>query len=76
MLCFFCRSYFLEKPYQELDFSKESNPVRCPDEESAVIMEEYIREIRKQGDTVGTVTCVIQNVPIGLGEFLTSCMQN
>jgi chorismate synthase len=30
----------------------ESNPVRCPDEESAV-MEEYIREIRKQGDTVG-----------------------
>ena len=61
---------YLEKPYQELDFSKtESNPVRCPDEESAAIMEEYIRDIRKQGDTVGgTVTCVIQNVPIGLGE--------
>jgi chorismate synthase len=61
---------FLEKPYQELDFSKiENNPVRCPDEESAVIMEEYIRQIRKEGDTVGgTVTCVIQNVPIGLGE--------
>jgi chorismate synthase len=49
MLCFFCRPYFLEKPYQELDFSKtESNPVRCPDEESAVIMEEYIREIRRE----------------------------
>lgn len=61
---------FLEKPYQELDFSKiESNPVRCPDEESALIMEDYIRQIRKEGDTVGgTVTCVIQNVPIGLGE--------
>jgi len=61
---------FLEKSYQELDFSKtENNPVRCPDEESAVIMEEYIREIRKEGDTVGgTVSCVIQNVPIGLGE--------
>jgi chorismate synthase len=61
---------FLEKSYQELDFSKiESNPVRCPDEESAIIMEEYIRQIRKEGDTVGgTVTCVIQNVPIGLGE--------
>ena len=61
---------FLEKPYQELDFSKiESNPVRCPDEESAIAMEEYIRQIRKEGDTVGgTVTCVIQNVPIGLGE--------
>ena len=61
---------FLEKSYHELDFSKtENNPVRCPDEESAVIMEEYIREIRKEGDTVGgTVSCVIQNVPIGLGE--------
>lgn len=61
---------FLEKSYQELDFSKiESNPVRCPDEESAIIMEDYIRQIRKEGDTVGgTVTCVIQNVPIGLGE--------
>jgi chorismate synthase len=34
-------------------------------------MEEYIREIRKQGDTVGgTVSCVIENVPIGLGELV------
>ncbi|OOG64135.1 chorismate synthase [Flavobacterium sp. A45] len=61
---------FLEKPYQELDFSKiESNPVRCPDETMAATMEDYIKQIRKEGDTVGgTVTCVIQNVPIGLGE--------
>ena len=61
---------YLEKPYQDLDFSKiESNPVRCPDEALAAEMEEYIREIRKEGDTVGgTVTCVLQNVPIGLGE--------
>jgi chorismate synthase len=61
---------FLEKPYQELDFSKtENNPVRCPDEESAIKMEEYIRVIKKQGDTVGgTISCVIQNVPVGLGE--------
>lgn len=61
---------FIDKPYQALDFSKtESNPVRCPDEATAKKMEDYIREIRKEGDTVGgTVTCVIQNVPIGLGE--------
>jgi chorismate synthase len=61
---------FIDKPYQELDFSKtESNVVRCPDEAIALKMEEHIKEIRKQGDTVGgTVTCVIQNVPIGLGE--------
>jgi len=32
-------------------------------------MEAFIKEIKKQGDTVGgTITCVIQNVPIGLGE--------
>ncbi|WP_417355168.1 chorismate synthase [Flavobacterium sp.] len=61
---------FIDKPYQALDFSLiENNPVRCPDEATALKMEEYIRQIRKEGDTVGgTITCVIQNVPIGLGE--------
>jgi len=63
-------SIFLDKPYQDLDFSKtESNPVRCPDEATAAKMEELIRDIRKQGDTIGgTITCVLQNVPLGLGE--------
>ena len=61
---------FLEKPYQDLDFNKtEDNIVRCPDSEVAEKMISRIDEIRKQGDTIGgTVTCVIQNVPIGLGE--------
>ncbi|MFP5438027.1 MAG: chorismate synthase [Bacteroidia bacterium] len=61
---------FLEKPYQALDFSLvESNAVRCPDAEVAARMEDYIKEARKDGDTVGgTVTCVIKNVPAGLGE--------
>ncbi|MCG2611580.1 chorismate synthase [Flavobacterium sp. SM15] len=60
----------VDKPYQELDFSLiESNPVRCPDLVIAQKMEAYIREIRKEGNTIGgVVTCVIQNVPIGLGE--------
>lgn len=60
----------LELDTNELDFSLiESNPVRCPDPETAAKMESYIREIRSQGDTVGgTVKCVIKNVPIGLGE--------
>ena len=32
-------------------------------------MENFIKEIKKKGDSVGgTITCVIQNVPIGLGE--------
>lgn len=61
---------FIDKPYQALDFSlTESNAVRCPDMATAARMEEYIKQIRKEGDTVGgTITCVIQNVPIGLGE--------
>ncbi|WP_396178985.1 chorismate synthase [Flavobacterium sp.] len=61
---------FIDTPYQDLDFSKiESNPVRCPDEETAEKMETYIKQIRKEGDSVGgTITCVLQNVPIGLGE--------
>ena len=61
---------FVDKPYQDLDFSlTESTAVRCPDLATAEKMETYIKEIKKQGDTVGgTVTCIIQNVPIGLGE--------
>ncbi len=60
----------LDTPYQELDFSLiETNPVRCPDPNMAATMEEYIKKIKKEGDTIGgVITGVIQNVPIGLGE--------
>ena len=60
----------LNKSHAELDLSlTESNPVRCPDPETASLMEEHIREVRKQGDTIGgIVSCVIKNVPVGLGE--------
>ncbi len=61
---------FLEKPYQDLDLATvEQNPVRCPDPETAERMEALIREVRKDGDTIGgTITCVVRNVPVGLGE--------
>ena len=60
----------LTSDYSALDFSKtESNAVRCPDESAAKRMIDKIKEIRKQGDTIGgTITCVAQNVPVGLGE--------
>ena len=60
----------LDKNYQELDLSQtESNVVRCPDPGMAKKMEDYIKEVRSKGDTVGgVVSCVIQNVPAGLGE--------
>lgn len=60
----------IAQPYQELDFSQiEQNAVRCPDIAVAQAMEQKILEIRKQGDTIGgSITCVIQNVPAGLGD--------
>jgi len=61
---------FIDKPYQDLDFNKiESNVIRCPDEASAAKMIAKVQDIKKQGDTIGgTITCVLQNVPVGLGE--------
>ncbi|MEH6512600.1 chorismate synthase [Maribacter arcticus] len=60
----------LDKDYKDLDLSlTESNAVRCPDPEMAMKMEEYIKSIKKAGDTIGgIITCVAKNVPIGLGE--------
>jgi len=60
----------LEKPYKDLDLSlTESNIIRCPDPDLATKMVEYIKQIRKDGDTVGgMVSCVISGCPAGLGE--------
>ena len=60
----------LKESYQELDFSlTETNPVRCPNSEMAKKMEKLIRQVRKEGDTIGgVVSCVIRNLPAGLGE--------
>lgn len=60
----------MNTPPSQVDFSTiEENPVRCPDPKMAEEMETYIKQIRKEGDTVGgIITCVIKNVPVGLGE--------
>ena len=54
----------------KVDLSQvEDNPVRCPDPNLANEMETLIKQIRKEGDTIGgVVTCIIKNVPVGLGE--------
>jgi len=47
----------------------ERNVVRCPDEKTATEMAELILETRKKDDTIGgSIRCVIQGVPAGLGE--------
>jgi chorismate synthase len=60
----------LEKDFSEVDLNSiENNSIRCPDETIAKQMITYIEEIKKQGDTVGgVIQCVINNVPVGLGE--------
>ena len=57
------------------DFSKvnfeniEKNPVRCPDLKKAKEMENLIKSVRKEGDTIGgVISCIIKNVPVGIGE--------
>ena len=60
----------VDKFYTDLNLDlTESNAVRCPDTEKALEMEQYIKEVKKAGDSVGgVITCVIKNVPLGLGE--------
>ena len=48
---------------------RESNPIRVPDNDAAIEMEDLIRQVRKEGDTIGgCIRCVINHVPVGLGE--------
>ncbi|GAB5551248.1 MAG: chorismate synthase [Saprospiraceae bacterium] len=60
----------LGKPYQELDLSlTEENIVRCPDPVLAEKMIDFIKEVRKDGDTIGgVVNAVITGCPVGIGE--------
>lgn len=60
----------VEKPYPELDLSQtEANIIRCPDPVIAEQMIEFIKVVKKNGDTVGgVITGVIKGVPAGLGE--------
>ncbi|GAD93244.1 chorismate synthase [Paecilomyces variotii No. 5] len=44
-------------------------PVRCPNKEASDRMQKVIETFRDKQDSIGgTVTCVIRNVPVGLGE--------
>ncbi len=53
-----------------VDFDQiDENPVRCANSAIAEKMLQLISDTKKDGDSVGgIITCVIQNVPSGLGE--------
>ena len=59
-------------PYPPLSINYdliESNDVRCPDLKLAEEMIQLIKQVRKDGDTIGgSVTCNVIGVPAGLGE--------
>ncbi len=54
----------------EVDVNEiDNNPVRCANAADALKMEEYIKSIRKEGDTVGgSIVCEIHHIPTGLGQ--------
>ena len=60
----------LDNDWTKYDLSQiESNAVRCPDAAQAALMEQLIREVKTEGDTIGgVITCVIQGIPVGLGQ--------
>jgi chorismate synthase len=54
----------------EVDFAQvENSPVRCPVDDKATQMIHLIEKTRAERDSLGgIVTCVMRNVPAGLGE--------
>lgn len=47
----------------------EANAVRCPDANAAAGMIERIKQVRREGDSVGgLIECIARGVPPGLGE--------
>lgn len=62
--------YILEKDYTQYDLTRiEENSVRCPDQELAAKMADYIYKIKGEGNTIGgVISCVIKGCPIGLGQ--------
>ncbi|MDE5685620.1 MAG: chorismate synthase [Paramuribaculum sp.] len=65
-------------PYSSMSLaSAYDNDARCPDKGVAEEMIRLIKEVKKNGDTIGgTVTCVVSGVPPGLGEPLFDKLQS
>jgi chorismate synthase len=53
-----------------IDFNViETNPFFCPDSDKVVLLENYIQDLRKQGNSIGArINVEALQVPIGLGE--------
>jgi chorismate synthase len=60
----------MEHNFRNIRFDEiEKNSVRCPNKSTAKMMEQQILDAMQDGDSVGgIVACVVNNVPVGLGE--------
>lgn len=60
----------INKNYLDLDLSVTlKNKIKCPDPELTAKMIELIKQVKKEGNSIGgVVQCIIQGCPAGLGE--------
>lgn len=54
----------------QIDWEKvNSNPFFCPDDNAVEQFDELIRELKKEGNSIGAkLTVIAENIPVGLGE--------
>lgn len=52
------------KDWQQVD----QNPFFCPDESKLQALDELLRKLKKEGDSIGAKVCIVaEHVPVGLG---------
>jgi len=53
----------------QINLDTPENELRCPDDKAAAEMRKILEQTKAEGDTLGgVVTCILKNVPAGLGE--------
>ncbi|OCL22810.1 chorismate synthase [Gilliamella sp. wkB72] len=53
------------KDWQQVD----QNPFFCPDQSKLEALDELLRKLKKEGDSIGAKVCIVaEHVPVGLGE--------
>lgn len=67
------RSYVSQIGEHRLEFVDwqyvRENPFNCPNDQQTALLDRYLADIRRAGDSIGAeITVVAENVPAGLGE--------